>query len=131
MSARLVRVLVAVLSLGLVLTRGSVASASAGSNTATRPAASTPKASSALFYVTLYGYVDNPTPKRDGHYWRIDLWAGGNSSDLKNPGKAALLACEDALTQDSGGQVTLNPASSLPVDTTPIFNTTTNKCYQP
>ena len=73
---------------------------------------------------------DNPTPKRDGHYWRIDLWAGGNSSDLHNPGKQALLDSEDNLTQDNGGQVTLNPASNLPVDTTPIFNTSTNACYR-
>lgn len=201
MSARLTRLLVAVLSLGLVLTLGSVASASAGSNTATQPAAAAPKASTALFYVTLYGFVDNsppsaiisnpvihskaggtgtfsdpvtfatdtreekpgtivyysylkkyfimedtctecskdwtgnngdnPTPVRDGHRWRIDLWAGGNSSDLKNPGKQALLDCEDNLTQDNGGQVTLNPASNLPVDTAPIFNTSTNKCYTP
>jgi hypothetical protein len=201
MSARFTRLLVAVLSLGLVLTLGSVASASAGSNTATRPAAAKPKSSTALFYVTLYGFVDNsppsaiisnpvihskaggtgtfsdpvtfatdtreekpgtivyysylkkyfimedtctectkdwngsngdnPTPKRNGHYWRIDLWAGGNSSDLHNPGKQALLDCEDNLTQDKGGEVTLNPASNLPVDTTPIFNTSTNKCYTP
>ena len=201
MSARLTRLLVAVLSLGLVLTLGSVASASAGNNAATQPAAVAPKASTALFYVTLYGFVDNsppsaiisnpvihskaggtgtfsdpitfatdtreekpgtivyysylkkyfimedtctecskdwtgnngdnPTPVRDGHRWRIDLWAGGTSADLKNPGKQALLDCEDNLTQDNGGQVTLNPASNLPVSTTPIFNTSTNKCYTP
>jgi hypothetical protein len=77
------------------------------------------------------GNGDNPVPERNGHFWRIDLWAGGNKNDLHDPGKTALLNCEDALTQDNGGTVTLNPPSNLPVDTTPIFNTSTNACYQP
>jgi hypothetical protein len=71
---------------------------------------------------------DNPVPPRNGHRWRIDLWAGGDSRSLKNPDKTALLNCEDALTQDNGGTVTLNPPSNLPVDTTPIYNASTRKC---
>ena len=202
MSTRFARLLVAVFSLGLVLALGSATNASAGNSAAPNPAAVNAKSSTALFYVTLYGYVDNsppsaiisnpvihskaggtgtykdpvtfatdiheekpgtivyysylkkyfimedtctectkdwsgggngdnPTPKRSGHWWRIDLWAGGNSGSLHNPQKDALLNCEDNLTQGNGGQVTLNPASNLPVDTTPIFNTKNNKCYTP
>lgn len=74
---------------------------------------------------------DNPVPPRNGHRWRIDLWAGGTSKSLKNPTKQALLNCEDALTQENGGDVTLNPPSNLPVDTTPIFNESNRQCYQP
>jgi len=71
---------------------------------------------------------DNPVPPRNGHRWRIDLWAGGDKRSLKEPDKSALLNCEDALTQDNGGMVTLNPAKNLPVDTTPIYNVSTRKC---
>lgn len=74
---------------------------------------------------------DNPVPPRGGHRWRIDLWAGGSSKSLHNPTKAALLACEDTLTQDNGGTVTLHPAGNLPVDPTPIFNESTRKCMTP
>ena len=74
------------------------------------------------------GNGDNPTPVRAGHLWRIDLWAGGDKRSLKNPDKSALLNCEDNLTQDNGGQVTLNPPNNLPVDTTPIYNVNTRQC---
>jgi hypothetical protein len=77
------------------------------------------------------GQGDNPVPPRSGHRWRIDLWAGGDKKSLKNPDKAALLNCEDALTQSNGGDVTLNPPSNLPVDTTPIYNKSTRACQQP
>jgi hypothetical protein len=73
---------------------------------------------------------DNPVPPRNGHRWRIDLWAGGDKRSLKNPDKTDLLNCEDALTQDNGGTVTLNPAKNLPVDTTPIYNVSTRKCMK-
>lgn len=71
---------------------------------------------------------DNPVPPRNGHRWRIDLWAGGDKRSLHEPDKSALLNCEDALTQDNGGTVTLNPPRNLPVDTTPIYNVSTRKC---
>ena len=57
-------------------------------------------------------------------FWHIDLWVGGQGGDTN-----AVLSCEDALTQQ--GDVTLNPSSNLPVDTTPLFNSDTNTCYDP
>ena len=55
----------------------------------------------------------------------IDLWAngeGGNATDAEN--------CEDDLTQSSE-QVIIDPPSTEPVDTTPLFNSSTNTCYNP
>jgi hypothetical protein len=49
----------------------------------------------------------------------VDLWMGGNSASTHNPEKNALLNCEDAWTRNS--KVILNPPSSEPVDTTPLF----------
>jgi hypothetical protein len=74
---------------------------------------------------------DNPVPPRNGHRWRIDLWAGGDKRSLHGADKAALLACEDKLTQDKGGTVTLHPSSNLPVDLAPIYNVNTRKCQTP
>ncbi|QUQ64697.1 hypothetical protein [Kutzneria sp. CA-103260] len=53
----------------------------------------------------------------------IDLWAG-NSSDR------AILDCENKLTK-SPGAVDVKPANNLKVDTTPIFDPKTKKCYSP
>jgi hypothetical protein len=55
----------------------------------------------------------------------IDLWIGGeggNASDVEN--------CEDNLTQNSA-PVIIDPASNEPVDTTPLYNSSTNTCYNP
>ncbi len=55
----------------------------------------------------------------------IDLWIGGqngNSNDVIN--------CEDNLTQNSAS-VIVNPPNNEPVDTTPLFNSSTNTCYDP
>jgi hypothetical protein len=52
----------------------------------------------------------------------IDLWAGNSTN-------SGILDCEDELTRS--GSVIVNPASTLAVDTTPIFNTSTHKCYSP
>jgi hypothetical protein len=55
----------------------------------------------------------------------IDLWIGGengNSTDVIN--------CEDNLTQNSA-PVIVDPPSNEPVDTTPLFNSSTNTCYNP
>ena len=57
--------------------------------------------------------------------FHIDLWVGGQGGNT-----TAVLNCEDALTQDSG-QVVINPPTTEPVDTTPLFNSSTNKCYDP
>lgn len=57
--------------------------------------------------------------------YHIDLWIGGqggNSNDVIN--------CEDNLTQNSE-QVIVNPPSTEPVDTTPLFNSSNNACYNP
>ena len=57
--------------------------------------------------------------------YHIDLWINGqngNSSDVIN--------CEDDLTQNSA-PVIVNPPSNEPVDTTPLFNSSGNKCYNP
>jgi hypothetical protein len=57
--------------------------------------------------------------------YHIDLWIGGEGGNT-----SSVLNCEDALTQDSA-QVVLSPPSNEPVDTTPLFNSSTNKCYDP
>ena len=57
--------------------------------------------------------------------YHIDLWAngeGGNATDAEN--------CEDDLTQGSEA-VIIDPPSTEPVDTTPLFNSSTNTCYNP
>jgi hypothetical protein len=54
----------------------------------------------------------------------IDLWAGGSTATAN-----AVLACEDNLTRNAS--VVVNPAKNLPVNTTPIFNTSTKRCYKP
>jgi hypothetical protein len=40
-----------------------------------------------------------------------------------------VINCEDNLTQT--GTVIINPPSNEPVSTTPLFNSSTNKCYSP
>jgi hypothetical protein len=57
--------------------------------------------------------------------YHITLWIGGeggNPSDVIN--------CEDNLTQNSA-QVIINPPSDEPVDTTPLFDSSSNTCYDP
>lgn len=57
--------------------------------------------------------------------YHIDLWIGGqngNSNDVIN--------CEDNLTQNSA-PVIVNPPGNEPVDTTPLFNSSGNQCYDP
>ncbi len=67
----------------------------------------------------------------NGHKYRIDMWAGGDKNSLHDPEKSALLDCEDALTQDAGTNVIFNPPAGLTVDTTPIFDAHTLKCWTP
>ena len=57
--------------------------------------------------------------------YHIDLWIGGHGGDSND-----VIDCEDALTQSSA-KVTLNPPSDEPVDTTPLFNSSSNRCYDP
>ncbi|HEX6526091.1 MAG TPA: ricin-type beta-trefoil lectin domain protein [Streptosporangiaceae bacterium] len=57
--------------------------------------------------------------------YHIDLWINGqngNSSDVIN--------CEDNLTQNSA-PVIVNPPGNEPVDTTPLFDSSSNTCYDP
>jgi hypothetical protein len=44
---------------------------------------------------------------------------GGDGSSRKEPEKRALLNCEDEWTQHT--KIILDPASTEPVDTTPLF----------
>ncbi len=64
-------------------------------------------------------------PDGGPNLYHIDLWINGqngNSNDVIN--------CEDDLTQNSE-PVIVNPPSNEPVDTTPLFNSSGNKCYNP
>ena len=63
-------------------------------------------------------------PDGGPHYRHIDLWAGDSTDN-------AILACEDSLTQDGQVPVIVDPPSGEPVDTKPIFNTSTLQCYRP
>jgi hypothetical protein len=54
----------------------------------------------------------------------IDLWIGGQGGS-----SSKVIDCEDALTRT--GTVIVNPPSTEPVDTTPLFNSSGNKCYSP
>ncbi|HEX4702003.1 MAG TPA: hypothetical protein VH352_07735 [Pseudonocardiaceae bacterium] len=54
----------------------------------------------------------------------IDLWVGGEGADPN-----AVINCEDNLTQS--GTVISNPPSNEPVDTTPLFDSSTNTCFSP
>jgi hypothetical protein len=64
------------------------------------------------------------TEWRRSHRWHVDMWVGGEGGDV-----ASVLACEDSLTAD----VTLvsSPARGLPVGTAPLFDSSSNTCYQP
>ena len=57
--------------------------------------------------------------------YHIDLWVGGQGGNTNS-----VINCEDSLTQDSGA-VIISPPTNEPVDTTPLFNSSTNKCYNP
>lgn len=57
--------------------------------------------------------------------YHIDLWIGGkggNSNDVIN--------CEDDLTQNSA-DVIIDPPSDEAVDTTPLFDSSDDSCYDP
>jgi hypothetical protein len=41
-----------------------------------------------------------------------------------------VINCEDNLTQNSA-QVIINPPSDEPVDTTPLFDSSSDTCYDP
>ena len=55
----------------------------------------------------------------------IDLWAGGQGGNAND-----VINCEDNLTQGSA-PVIVNLPNNEPVDTTPLFNSSTNTCYNP
>ena len=55
----------------------------------------------------------------------IDLWVGGQGGNSNS-----VINCEDNLTQGSSA-VIVSPPSNEPVDTTPLFNSSTNTCYNP
>jgi hypothetical protein len=57
--------------------------------------------------------------------YHIDLWVGGQGGNTNS-----VINCEDSLTQSSS-PVILSPPTNEPVDTTPLFNSSTNTCYNP
>jgi hypothetical protein len=57
-------------------------------------------------------------------FYHIDLWVGGEGGNTND-----VINCEDSLTQT--GSVIVDPPSNEPVDTTPLFNSSTNSCYNP
>jgi hypothetical protein len=63
-------------------------------------------------------------PDGGPNFHHIDLWVGGQGG---NDNK--VLDCEDALTQQ--GTLIVDPPSDESVDTTPLFNSSTNTCYSP
>ena len=58
--------------------------------------------------------------------YHIDLWIGGENAQSDND----VINCEDNLTQNSA-QVIVNPPSDEPVDTTPLFDSSSDTCYDP
>jgi Ricin-type beta-trefoil lectin domain len=57
--------------------------------------------------------------------YHIDLWIGGENGNAND-----VINCEDNLTQNSA-PVIVDPPGNEPVDTTPLFNSSTNTCYNP
>ena len=64
-------------------------------------------------------------PDGSAGQYHIDLWIGGEGGDADD-----VVNCEDALTQSSSEVVT-DPPDSEPVDTTPLFDSSDNACYDP
>ena len=62
--------------------------------------------------------------------WHFDLWSGG-----QNGNEFDAIDCEDALTLSNAAgdpqdeSIIINPPSNEPVNSTPIFNSTTNQCF--
>jgi hypothetical protein len=82
-------------------------------------------------YLKKYFVMEDDCAECDGDwngsgYRHIDLWAGGSNATASQ-----VLACEDKLTQDGQVPVIVNPPSSETVSGTPIFSTSTKKCYNP
>lgn len=51
----------------------------------------------------------------------VDLWTG--------PSGAALLRCEETLTPDAPEPIEVNPPADRPVDTRPLYDTATDRCW--
>ena len=58
--------------------------------------------------------------------YHIDLWIDGENAQSSND----VINCEDNLTQNSE-QVIVNPPSDEAVDTTPLFDSSSDTCYDP
>jgi hypothetical protein len=56
----------------------------------------------------------------------VDLWVGGQDAHSSK----AVISCEDNLTKSSAS-VIVDPPSSEPVDTTPLFDSSQDACYDP
>jgi uncharacterized membrane protein YgcG len=64
-------------------------------------------------------------PDGGPNLYHIDLWIGGQGGDSNS-----VINCEDNLTQNSA-EVVVNPPSDEPVDTTPLYDSSSNTCYDP
>jgi hypothetical protein len=64
-------------------------------------------------------------PDGGPNLYHIDLWINGQNGDSND-----VINCEDNLTQNSES-VIVNPPGTEPVDTTPLFNSSNNACYNP
>jgi hypothetical protein len=76
-----------------------------------------------------YGIMEDDCTECDadwnnGHIRHIDVWLNSDANSNVN----AVLNCENELTQDPA-QVTLNPASNLPVSSQPLFTDAGNICF--
>jgi|SRR5579883_893884 len=61
----------------------------------------------------------------NGRHRHVDLWLGGNPPANVND----VINCEDKLTQTSG-TIIVNPASTEPVSSKPLYNSKTNACFR-
>ena len=58
--------------------------------------------------------------------YHIDLWINGEDAQSSDD----VINCEDNLTQNSA-EVIINPPSDEAVDTTPLFDSSSDTCYDP
>jgi hypothetical protein len=65
-------------------------------------------------------------PDGGPNFYHIDLWIGGQNAQSDSD----VINCEDDLTQNSA-EVVVNPPSDEPVDTTPLFDSSSDTCYDP